>query len=680
MDIAIEKGQKRDQAVTLVRVGQVYYLTNDYDKALENCSKGLEISTTSADLLNQATALDVLGATYSALGKEDKALESFREALEKAKTLSQESLQSDLYYNLAKSNYKLGNLVVATQNIEKALELSEKGRSRINNRDLRTYYFATTKDFHQLYIDILMKLHEKEPSKGYDAQALYVQELSQARTLLDLVKESRVDIKEGVERDLLDKETELKRLSISKTELLIKLINRSSYSPEERNKVEREIDQLDTELEQVQGKIRQSSPAYAAIKQPKPLSAEQIQKEVLDENTILLEYSLGKNHSYLWVVSNKFINSYKLPGKEEIEKAATQPLAYYRTFFHPENESDSDKKRNAAKEELFIKAANSFSQMILGQAANELGNKRLLIIPDGVLQYIPFGGLPNPNAKTITDKELIPLIAEHEVVTMPSSSTMAVLRSQFSGRKAANQPIVVFGDPVFSASDDRLAVNTDKRQSSIINVSNKQKDEISLSKRAFERGDLARLPFSGEEAKNIAEIYKGSRIELGLAANLSKATSSELSDYKIIHFATHGFFNNLKPELSGLVLSLFDDKGQEQNGYLTPNHIYNLKLNADLVVLSACETGFGKEIKGEGILGLTRGFMYAGAERVLFTLWNVNDKSTSTLMTKFYTAMKEGLTPVAALRQAQIAMWKDRKWTAPYYWAAFQLQGEWQKD
>lgn len=678
LEVSSARGQKRDQAITLVRAGQVYYLLHDYNKALEVCNKALEISTVSTDLLNQTTALDVLGSIYSNLGNEDKALEYFTKALEQAKTLSQQSLQADLYYNLARSNKKLGNLALAVTNIEKAIELSEKGRSRIANRDLRTYYFATTQDFNQLHIDLLMALHDKDPSKNYNAQALYVHELSQARTLLDLIKESRIDIHQGVDGKLLEEESELKRLTLSKTETLVKVVNKPNYSQEERTKLEREIYQLDTKLEQVQGKIRDSSPNYAAIQQPKPLALQQIQKEVLDDDTTLLEYSLGKESSYLWVVTNKSLNSYKLPSKEEIEKAANPLFLYYKTFFYPEGESELDKKRSTAKEQLFIKAANNFSKMILGDVANQLGSKRLLIIPDGILQYIPFAGLPDPNK---ISTELYPLIAEHEVVSMPSASTMGVLRSEFAQRKPASKPVIVFGDPIFTATDERLSVNSKTKGSLIANVSNKteQKDEISLSTRGFNRADLARLIFSGQEATSIGQIYKDATIRLGSNADLLAATSSELINYRFIHFATHGFFNSLQPELSGLVLSLFDDQGKEQNGYLTANHIYNLKLNAELVVLSACQTGFGKQIRGEGILGLTRGFLYAGAERVMFTLWNVNDKSTSIFMTKFYSSMKEGLTPSAALRQAQISMWKDKKWSTPFYWAAFQLQGEWQK-
>jgi CHAT domain-containing protein len=161
-------------------------------------------------------------------------------------------------------------------------------------------------------------------------------------------------------------------------------------------------------------------------------------------------------------------------------------------------------------------------------------------------------------------------------------------------------------------------------------------------------------------------------------ANRATATNTDLSQYRIVHFATHGLLNSQHPELSGVVLSLLDEQAQPQDGFLRAHEIYNLNLPAELVVLSGCKTGLGKEIKGEGLVGLTRGFMYAGAARVVVSLWDVNDVATAELMKRFYQKMlAEGQRPAAALRAAQVAMWKEKRWQAPYYWAAFVLQGEW---
>jgi CHAT domain-containing protein len=165
---------------------------------------------------------------------------------------------------------------------------------------------------------------------------------------------------------------------------------------------------------------------------------------------------------------------------------------------------------------------------------------------------------------------------------------------------------------------------------------------------------------------------------LDFAASRAAATSPELINYRYIHFASHGFLNSANPELSGILLSMVDQQGRSQNGFIQAHEIYNLKLAAEVVVLSACQTGLGKEIKGEGLVGLTRGFMYAGAARVMASLWKVDDEATADLMVQLYNGiLKQGLRPAAALRAAQVAMWKEKQWAAPYYWAAFILQGEW---
>lgn len=678
-DLTKETGQNQERGVGLKQIGYIWYLKRDYEKALNYLQQALDIETKSKDKASESYSLVNRGMVYSALGDQKKALQDYTNAYDIVKATGDKRLEADIVYKKALAQQKLGDVDSAIEQIKIAIELSEFLRTNSSNQQLKTFYFSSTNSYYKLYIDLLMQLHQQDPSKNYNAQALYIHELSHARTLLELLQEANINIREGISTDLIDKEKQLIHAINKDTESLLRLLSKPNHSVEDKDKLEKQVNELELELQQLQSKIREANPRYATIQKPKILSLEEIQKGILDDDTILLEYSLGKDASYLWLVTNKSFITYKLPSKEEIEKASETVLTYYRTFFHPQAESELDKKRNAAKEELFIKAAKKFSQMILGQVASELGNKRLLIVPDGILQYIPFNGLPDPRAKVVDGKEFSPLIVEHEVVTMPSASTMGVLRSQFAGRKEAPKSIMVLADPTFNATDERL--NTGKKPSTA-KISNKaeQSNEITLARSGLDRADLVRLIAAGEEAINIKQIYPDANVALGTKANLSLATSSELSNYRILHFSTHGFIHPLQPELSGLVLSLFDDDGKEQNGYLTANHIFNLKINADLVVLSACQTGLGKEIRGEGILGLTRGFMYAGAERIVFSLWNVNDKSTTALMTKFYSAMKEGLTPSAALRQAQISMQKDKKWSTPYYWAGFQIQGEWLKN
>lgn len=279
-----------------------------------------------------------------------------------------------------------------------------------------------------------------------------------------------------------------------------------------------------------------------------------------------------------------------------------------------------------------------------------------------------------------------PLIINHEIVNLPSASVLAVLRKETAKRKSAPKTVAVLADPVFEANDPRVALAKSKgmKPAPTEVAANVTAENFSRAVRSMnfksDRAALGRLAFSRDEADAIAAMttpLQGMRA-VSFDASRASAMSEKLSEYRIVHFATHGFLNSEHPELSGLVFSMLDEQGKPQDGFLRLHDIYNLKLPADLVVLSACQTGLGKEIKGEGLIGLTRGFMYAGAERVVASLWRVNDYATAELMKRFYRGMlKENLRPAAALRAAQLEMWKRKRFSDPYYWAAFTLQGEW---
>jgi CHAT domain-containing protein len=273
------------------------------------------------------------------------------------------------------------------------------------------------------------------------------------------------------------------------------------------------------------------------------------------------------------------------------------------------------------------------------------------------------------------------------------------------GRKTAAKMLAVIADPVFDKSDERLKMAQAKRVKESpeiiarIRLASQTRsqslpptaaeptaavaDHFTRALRESGMADrnltLARLPYTRKEATSIIALVPAplGKAALDFSANRQLAMSRELSEYRYIHFATHGFLNTTHPELSGIVLSMIDEEGKEVNGMLRSQDIFNLKLPAELVTLSGCRTGLGKEIRGEGLVGLTRGFMYAGAARVLVSLWDVSDEATADLMSNFYSAMiKEKLTPAAALKTAQARMAKGKRWSSPYYWAAFTLQGE----
>jgi CHAT domain-containing protein len=339
--------------------------------------------------------------------------------------------------------------------------------------------------------------------------------------------------------------------------------------------------------------------------------------------------------------------------------------------------------------------------MLLGPVAAHLGQKRLLVVPDGALEYLPFAALTVPGqASTAIPQNargqvpFVPLMVHHEVTSIPSASTLAVLRRELQGRTPAEKVVAVFADPVFDKADERMTGALSRSASGghhrVAAAGGEEKiavaEKIAASeleepgKSSDEVPALPRLPYTRQEAEAILALAPatGRKAALGFEANRTAAMSEDLSKYRIIHFATHSFLDSMHPELSGIALSMLDRQGRTQEGFLRSHEVFNLRLGAELVVLSGCRTGLGKEVKGEGLYGMTRGFMYAGSKRVLVSLWDVQDQATARLMTDFYRGLLGPKRPntAAALRAAQIAIWREGRWQAPYYWAGFVLQGE----
>jgi CHAT domain-containing protein len=434
----------------------------------------------------------------------------------------------------------------------------------------------------------------------------------------------------------------------------------------------KEINALTTDYEQVLARIRETSPRYAALTQPLPLTLKDIQTKVLDNETLLLEYSLGEERSFLWAVTPNSITTFELPNRQQVEMAARHlyEVVTERNRVVKDETLAQRRLRLARSDEEYQRAASLLSNMLLQPAASQLKDKRLLFVSDGVLQYVPFAALPTPAETTYR-----PLILDHEIINSPSASVMAVLREETAGRSRAPKTLAVLADPVFQNDDPRIG----KAGSGASEITAGSTEAFRSAKESG-LDSFVRLRFTRQEADEITRLVPADkRLEaLDFAASRNIATSAGLDQYQIVHFATHGLINNRHPELSGIVLSLVDEKGQSQNGFLRLYEIYNLKLKADLVVLSACQTAVGQEIRGEGLLGLTRGFMYAGAPRIVATLWQVDDRATSELMKRFYQKMLgEGLRPAAALKAAQVSMQADKRWSSPHFWAAFTVQGEW---
>lgn len=703
LPVARTAGDHKWTAWTLSYIGKVYNAMGEPQQALGYFIQALPLMRAVDDPWGQADTLSHIGETYYSVGDGQQALAHLNQVLPLQQVLGDSRGEARTLYQIARV-LASSQLTEARSHVERALRIVESLRTKVTSQGLRASYTASVQQYYELAIDLLMRLHAAQPTVGYAALALEMSERARARGLLELLAEAGADIRQGVDPRLLERlrvvQSELSAAAERRTRLL-----GGKHTPEEAATIAQRVAKLTASYDEVQAQIRQHSPRYAALTQPAPLSLAEVQQQ-LDPDTVLLEYWLGEERSYLWAVTTTSIKSYVLPKRLAVEAVARPVLQRLTARSQsPVNETPRHRRARLAQADAeYGQAAAKLSRMLLGDVAAELGERRLLVVSDGALQYVPFAALPVPHhdGTTMTKATMTKvsdehsLVEQHEIVNIPSASALAALRRETRGRQPAARTVAVLADPVFDADDARLGAST--RRSAL--RGNAQTHSAAQPVRALtvgperalmraagdvelaDAGRLPRLLSSRQEAQAIAAITPaGERLQaLDFMANRRTAMGTELAGYRIVHFATHGLLNSQHPELSGIVLSLMDERGQPQNGFLQLHEIYNLQLPVELVVLSACQTGLGKEIRGEGLVGLTRGFMYAGAKRVVASLWKVDDAATAELMRLFYQGMlREEQTPAQALRLAQQAMRQHRRWQSPFYWAGFVLQGEWQQ-
>jgi CHAT domain-containing protein/Tfp pilus assembly protein PilF len=677
---------RRLQSFELREIARVYDYRGDRKKALDHYLSALAFLRAEKNLREEAQTLNLIAGVYENWGQKEKAFAYYDEALILSRKAEFLVGEASTQYNLARLERDRGNLSEARNRMDAALILVESLRRKVTSQDLRASYFATVRQHYELYIDILMKSQKQDARAGFETAAFDISERARARSLLESLTEAHSDIRQGVEPALLDQERDLEQAINAKAQLHAQLV--ASQDNAEAQTVATQLNQLTTEYDEVKAQIKLKSPRYAALTQPQPSSLKEIQQRVLDDNSLLLEYMLGDERSYLWAVTRDAVWSYELPPRAQIEEAA-RSLRLLLVANQPIPGDTFEQRQTRVKEAnaQLPQATASFSKLVLGPVADKLGSKRLLIVSDGALQYIPFQALTVPAAisnaasqakLTDTPDDQVPLLLDHEIVNEPSASALLLVLSDTAQRQPAVNSIAVFANPVFEVDDPRVKYRNGVPGPTSA-VSQTAAATEAFRDVGFGDGKIPALPASRDEAEAILAVApRGTGLKaMGFDASRAMISKPELAQYRIVHFATHGFVDYEHPELSGLVLSLVDQNGQPQDGFLRLHDIYNLKLSANLVVLSACNTGLGKEVKGEGLIGLTRGFMYAGAAGVAASLWKVDDDATAELMKHFYEGMfKKGLTPSAALREAQLGMWKQKRWHAPYYWAAFVIQGQ----
>jgi CHAT domain-containing protein/tetratricopeptide (TPR) repeat protein len=663
----------------LNNLGRVTWQQKDYPKAEEYLRRGLALAEKGAPGgLLAAESLNDLGDVYRSRGDAVEAGKYYSQALAIREKLAPESPEHIESLMALASVLRDQQPDRAAQLFDQAVNGVESEMARLGGTDdSRSNFRAQRAGYYKDYVDLLVQ--QRQPEHAFN-----ILERSRARTLLEILAQAHVNVHAGVDAKLLEQESSLQADIRAKSERRLQLLSDKQKRPYIAS-VDQEIKQLLGAYQEVERQIRLSSPGYAALTQPQPLTAKEVQQQLLDDDTILLEYSLGEDRSYVFAVTANSLTAHELPKRAEIEGLARKiyDLLTARSQVR-EGETTLQRKARLAKADAeYVSAMAKLSQLVLGPVASQVAGKRLLIVSDGALQYIPFSILPEP-----VSGSRLPLVAGHEIVNLPSASALAVLRQTQTGRKEPLKAVAVLADPVFSTRDARVQKDVKAEQTITRSVpENQDVASSNLSERRLTRSardvgflSLPRLPFTRQEADAIMSVApSGEGMEaLDFKASRELGTSPELANYRIVHLATHGLVDSEHPEFSGLVLSLVDKQGKQQNGFLGLEDIYNLNLPVDMVVLSACETGLGKEIRGEGLIGLTRGFMYAGASRVVASLWSVDDVATAELMSRFYKGiLREGLSPAAALRQAQLEMQRQKRWRNPYYWGGFVLHGEW---
>jgi CHAT domain-containing protein/tetratricopeptide (TPR) repeat protein len=703
LPIRRELGERAGEATILNHIGRALSDLGEHQAALDHLSRSLQLRRAVNDRGGEAATLNFIGATLLASGEAEKAAIHLAQALELARAAKAPKVEMRVLADLARAERTRGNITQALKWIEAALDMIESGRKNITSPQLRITHLASVQSYYELQIELLMELHRRDPSGGHDIRALQASERSRARGLLELLAEAGVDIRQGVARALLERESGLQQQIAAKSAEQVRLHTATASTTERKTAVDKELSELLDQHEQVQVKIRQASPRYAALTLPVAPALSDVQR-LLDPDTVLLEYALGSEKSYVWAVTQDSLKSFELPRRAEIEQAsrAVYELLTSRNV-QPEGETAEGRLLRLAQADAELPARiEGLSRTILAPVAAQLaGRRRIVIIADGALQYIPFAALHAPSGTPQPDAALA---ANFEVAYLPSASTLALLRRRSDNRPRPTRAVAVVADPVFDEQDVRvrrarrdssgLASTTDRgaADEAVRPGNSLRSGEDILRERVLRSlggdgrgsasGRFPRLPFSRREAEMIFSVAPPSASAkiLDFSASRETVMSREFGQYSIIHFATHGLLDSERPELSSIVLSLVDKEGRPVIGFLRLNEIYNLRLNAELAVLSACQTALGRDMRGEGMIGLTRGFMFAGARRVVASLWQVDDEATSELMKRFYEGMLRGkLSPTAALRSAQSEMARGaagERFRSPYYWAGFVLQGE----
>lgn len=602
------------------------------ERALGNTADGVTLARRALAMLGESgnrvargTAHHEIGVALIADGRPDDALAPLQQALALRRETGYGAGQAETLTALASARVAVGNDDAALADALRAIDLIENLRTDVASPDLRASFQSSVAEAFEIAIEMQMK--RRDPAERL--AALTTAERYRARGLVDALARGTVMDRGDVPAELVETRDRLRGE-----------INRRSLGRLGGDADDAQIAGLLAELDVVEARIAARDPRFRALARPVPPSPADMQA-LLDDDTIVLQYFLGSRRSFGWTISRTSIDAFELPPKARLARLA--------------REAHLALSRRARDDD----AVRDLGDLLLAPAAESIAAfERLAVMPDGALHYLPFVALDADARHGVRDKVM---------VYVPSFTTLDLLRETGRDRPPAKE-LAVLADPVFNGRDPRLGESAPERFAGARDAANPD--------------DLNRLSMTATEADLIGAMVPPDAVSVrtGFDATAAALRHEDVRDARRLHIATHGVVDSRFPAMSGLVLSMRAPDGSEVAGFVGLRDIYGLRLNAELVVLSACETAIGREMRGEGLLGLTRGFMFAGATRVVASLWQVEDRVTAEFMRAFYSGMlRDGLAPEAALTAAQRAIRADRRWRHPYYWSAFTLQGDWRR-
>lgn len=640
--------QPRTLAAVLHGIGVAQLELEQTEEAVRTLEEALPLRRQAGNRLSVASTLLGIGRAYQKRGALDRAISSMEDALELARETQGSFIQAAVLFELAKLDRDRGRLQAALDRIEKAIEILESVRSDLPGDRLKSSFFASKRSYYDLYIDILMRLDRRAPGRGYKEAALGASERARARSLLDLLAEDRHEVTQGISPDLRRQEMEIAaRLSQVQGELIDAL---SKQTPEEERvgALAEQLKLAEDERQELERTIRANHRRYAEVRYPSSLDLQGTQA-FLDPDWALLEYSLSEEGSYLFLVTRDGLEVHPLPRSGEIASHVARV---------------GSGVASPGRLGGYIRSARWLYEELVAPVRPRLEGKRILLIAaDGPLHFLSFEALLTADVPGNDPAGFPYLLRDFALGYVPSASVLPLLTEAGTRESAkAAKELVAFADPVYGPGSPGVAESGVPTRGA-------------LGERPALRGlsRLSRLRGSGVEVQRIAALYRPDDVTIyaGEGANERNVKRNPLVETaKRLHFAAHGVLNPERPALSGLRLSQI----QGDDGLLQVYEIFNLKLDAELVVLSACESGLGKEVAGEGLVGVTRAFLYAGAPSVVVSLWRVRDDTAPDLMLDFYKGLDQ-LGKAEALQAAKLAMIRAGRHSHPYYWAPFILVG-----